>query len=58
MSLNDLVKSYRKSLSNNFTVTSLKTMIVIWALFIIILTVFFVDNEWLLAGILLYEVLP
>lgn len=58
MSLNDLIKSYRKSLTNKFTATALKTMIVIWAIFVIIITVFFVDNEWLLAGILLYEVLP
>jgi len=56
--LSELVHQWRTSLSKDFTSTSLKTAIVLWAIFVIILTLFFIDNKWLLAGILLYEVLP
>ena len=54
----NFVHQWRKALSSNFTVTALKTAIVLWALFIIFLVVFVIDDEWLLAGIFLYEVLP
>jgi hypothetical protein len=52
------IHSIRRQLANNYTVTALKTAIVIWALLVITFVVFFVDDEWLLAAILLYEVLP
>lgn len=48
----------RQAFYEDWTTASLKTAIVLWALFIIILVLFVVDNKWLLAGILAYEVLP
>lgn len=56
--LSELLHKWRTSLSHDFTATTLKAAIVIWAIFICITVVFFIDNKWLLAGILLYEVLP
>ena len=37
---------------------TLKIIITLWALGVIALVWFVVDNPWLLAGILAYEVLP
>lgn len=51
-------RSIREHFQNDFTTATLKTLIVLWALFVIVLVLFFVDNKWLLAGILAYEVLP
>ena len=56
--LTELIHQWRTALSHDFTATALKTAIVIWAIFVILLVVFVVDNKWLLAGIFLYEVLP
>ena len=53
-----MIDRYRAELATNLPVTALKTLIVFWALFIIVLVVFFIDNPWLLAGIFLYEALP
>jgi hypothetical protein len=50
--------NWQGQLARGHTATWLKTVIVLWALFVIVLVVFFVDSPWLLAGILLYEVLP
>ena len=52
------IKKWQTGLAEGHTETWLKTFIVIWAIFIIILAVFFVHNKWLLAAIMLYEVLP
>jgi len=52
------IKGIRQAFYDDFTAASLKIMIVLWSITIIILVVFFVDNKWLLAGILAYEVLP
>lgn len=51
-------ENVRQSFYEDFTATSLKTIIVLWALMVIFLVLFVVDNKWLLAGILAYEVLP
>lgn len=56
--MGDFVRRFRESLEEDFTETALKTLIVIWAIFVIILVIFFVDNKWLLTGILAYEILP
>ena len=56
--LKDTWNSVRQSFYDDFTVASLKTMIVLWAILIIFLVLFVVDNKWILAGILAYEVLP
>ena len=58
LGLKDTWNNVRQSFYDDFTVASLKTMIVLWALMIIFLVLFAVNNKWLLAGILAYEVLP
>ena len=57
MSFTAFFERVRRSFQKNMTVTTLKAVIIIWALFVILLTLF-IDNEWVLAGILAYEVLP
>jgi hypothetical protein len=53
----DVVSDFRKKASRDMTLTGLKTAIIVWALFIILLAIF-IDNKWLLGGILAYEILP
>lgn len=48
----------KQNFYNDFTTTALKTIIVLWAIGIILLVVFVVDNKWVLAGIAAYEMLP
>lgn len=57
MSLNQTFERVQIAFSENFTRAGLKAIIILWALFIIVLALI-VDNSWLLAGILAYEVLP
>lgn len=54
----DLLEDLKRHLTQDFTMTALKTIIVIWAILLVIFVVFYVQNKWLLAAILLYEVLP
>jgi len=42
---------------DNFSLFGLKAFIVLWALFVIVLAMR-INNKWLLAGIIAYEVLP
>lgn len=57
--LAELVNNWRQAIASDFTATMLKTAIVLWAIFVIFLVLFVLDNnKWLLAGIFLYEVLP
>lgn len=51
-------REIRASFYEDWTQASLKAAIVLWALFIIFLVIFVVDNKWVLAGILAYEILP
>lgn len=55
--MNDYIRKAQIAFAHDFTKSSLKTIIILWAIFIIALTLV-VDNVWLLAGILAYEVLP
>lgn len=48
----------RKYFHENYTKAGLKALIVAWALTVAFVAVFLVDNEWILAGILAWEVLP
>ncbi len=41
----------------DYTVNVLKSLIIAWCLLVIVVTIF-VDNKWVLAGILAYELLP
>jgi hypothetical protein len=50
--------TWRNNLAEGHTETWLKTAIVLWALGVTIVAVFIVHNKWLLAGILLWEILP
>ena len=56
--MNTLIKNVQQSFAQDYTAATLKALIVAWAILIIVLVLFFVDNPWLLAGILAYEVLP
>lgn len=49
---------WQHHLAGNWTVASLKAAIVTWSIIIIIVVLFFVHDPWILAGILLYEILP
>ena len=54
----NIIQKTRQAFYDDFTTSTLKTLIVLWAIMVIILVVFYVDSKWLLAGILAYEVLP
>jgi cell division septal protein FtsQ len=51
------INRYRQQLAHE-PVLWLKWAITIWALLVLFIVWFVVDNAWLLAAILLYEVLP
>lgn len=53
----NVIQRYRKQFSEDMPVTTLKTVLIGWSLLIILLALF-IDNPWILAGILAYEVLP
>ena len=58
MHITNLLQKWRIALYDNFTVTTLKTIIVLWAIFVIFLVIFVINDPWILAGIFLYEALP
>lgn len=47
----------RKDASRDLTLFQLKAVIILWAIFVVVL-VLLINNKWILAGILAYEVLP
>jgi hypothetical protein len=51
------VESVRRQFEKDFTVASLKATIIVWSLIIIGLALW-INDKWVLAGILAYEVLP
>lgn len=55
--MNETFKKLQESLARDFTKTSLKVMITLWAAFVIVMA-WTLDNTFLLAGLLAYEVLP
>lgn len=55
--MDKIVESVQRAFARNFTVSALKVIIVLWAFFVIALALS-VDDEWILAGLLAYEVLP
>lgn len=57
MNLFNFVEKIKQHYYEDYTTTALKTLIIAWSVFVIVL-VLFIDNKWLLAGILAYEVLP
>jgi len=63
MSIKQWINEKRHNLASGHTATWLATFITLWAIGVIILVWFLVSQNikhinWILAGILLYEVLP
>ena len=56
--MNNWINRLQTSFADNYSASTLKALIVLWALLVIVLALFVVDNPWILAGILAYEVLP
>jgi hypothetical protein len=54
----DQVNKLRQYFQNNYTKAGLKALIVLWAIVVAFVAVFLIDNEWVLAGILAWEILP
>lgn len=55
--MNSWIRALQQQFASDFTLTSLRVTITLWALFIIVLA-WVINNKWILAGILAYEVLP
>lgn len=55
--MNEYFSRVQEAFQRDFTQTSLRVVITLWALFIIVLA-WTIENKFLLAGILAYEVLP
>lgn len=55
--MNSVIQKYQSQFARDMPVTTLKTLIIGAALFVILLALM-IDNPWILAGILAYEVLP
>lgn len=51
------IDGLKHAVSDNYSTNVLRIMIILWAIFLVLL-VLHVNNKWVLAGILLYEVLP
>lgn len=54
----NIFDSVKASFARDFGIAALKTLIVVWAIMVILVTLFVVNNRFVLAGILAYEVLP
>ena len=57
IAMRELAERVRREFYKDFTRAGLKAAIIVWAIFVIVLA-FLIDNKWILAGILAYEVLP
>jgi len=55
--MNEWIKRLQDQFAKDYTTTALKTIIIVWSIIVIILALV-IDNKWVLAGILAYEVLP
>lgn len=55
--MNEWIKATRAYFAGNFTVGVLKVLLIGWAIFIILMALL-IDDLWILAGMLAYEVLP
>ena len=52
-----MIRGLRQTFSREMTTTGLKTAIILWGAGMIVLAIV-IDNPWILAGILAWEVLP
>lgn len=50
-------RKFQQDIYDEYSVLALKTFIIAWALLVIVAALY-VDNKWLLAGILAWEILP
>lgn len=55
--MNAIIKHLQETLYKDFTLGALKITVILWAIFVIFLSIV-VNDKWTLAGILAYEVLP
>jgi hypothetical protein len=55
--LTSLKNKVQSNFATDYTLSGLRLLIIVWAFFIIALALI-IDNKWVLAGILAYEVLP
>ena len=55
--MNEFIRRMQAEFNRDMTLTALRVVIILWALFVIGLALF-VKNKWFLAGVLAYEVLP
>ena len=55
--LNDLKGGVQKKFAEDYTTAGLKLLIISWCVFVIVLTIL-INNKYMLAAILAYEVLP
>jgi hypothetical protein len=51
------VESVRRTFQKDFTLAGLKATIIVWSLLVIVAAIV-IDNKWVLAGLLAYEILP
>lgn len=55
--MNDFIKKIQSEFARDFTVTGLKTAIVLWSI-VVAIAALSINNKWVLAGMLAYELLP
>jgi hypothetical protein len=55
--MNDFIKRIQSEFARDFTLTGLRLAIVMWSI-VIAISALSINNKWILAGILAYEVLP
>lgn len=57
MFLGDIKNRVQKQYSEDYSLAALRTIIIAWCIFIIVLALI-IDNKVVLSGILAYEILP
>lgn len=50
-------KQFQRDVYGEYSVFALKTFIIAWALLVIVAALW-IDNKWVLAGLLAWEILP
>ena len=53
----EIKSNVQRSFYENFDLVGLKAFIIFWA-FLVIVVALFINNKWVLAGIIAYDVLP
>lgn len=55
--LNNLKSGVQKQFAEDYTTSGLKLLIIAWSFFVVVLAII-IDNKYVLAALLAYEVLP